>query len=439
MTGSLISISSAVIRDAGWTLVQFIWQGFVLAVVLAVLLAVCKSASTRHNLSLMTVALMAALPFATIIFIHERAEMVVRALHIFELQWNNLPERVTNLKEISTQVIPRELFGARWLQWAVAAWFFVAVLRMVRVLGAWHQANLLRARPTSVLNTHMLGRCLELQRRIGLYRNIQFFESAYAPTPLVLGWLRPVILIPEYLVGKLSGRQLDALIIHELEHIRRFDAWSNILLVAVEAILFFHPAIWWTTGRVRLEREHCCDDTAVASCGDPVAYVEALTSLMELRPLHVSVLMAAGSLKQRARRLLAQQYSTQYVRPQLGLFGALLAAGALVLLATISTVAEYPLFIGPTEASARLVDCPTAVGHEVSCQLTWSVSEIESGLPTVYASLEHNGRHLLFLVKPTKAKSIFDQLHCSWKGDSSLALVKCVPIGLRPEPFNRGA
>ncbi len=108
---------------------------------------------------------------------------------------------------------------------------------------------------------------------------VRFLLSRRIDVPMVIGWLRPVILIPVSATLGLAPQQLDALILHELAHIRRLDTVTNILLVAVETILFYHPAVWWVSRQVRIEREHCCDDFAVAACGDAVMYVEALTSL----------------------------------------------------------------------------------------------------------------------------------------------------------------
>jgi TonB family protein len=124
----------------------------------------------------------------------------------------------------------------------------------------------------------------------------------------VIGWLRPVILIPISAIAGLTPQQLDALILHELAHIRRLDTVTNLLLVAVETILFYHPAVWWVSRHVRIEREHCCDDFAVAACGDAVMYVEALTSLETWKATGRMALAAnGGKLKDRVARLLNAQ------------------------------------------------------------------------------------------------------------------------------------
>ena len=101
--------------------------------------------------------------------------------------------------------------------------------------------------------------------------------------PSVVGWLRPVILLPASALTGLSPAHLDAIIAHELAHVRRHDFAVNLLQTAAEILLFYHPACWWISRRIRAEREHCCDDIAVSLCGDRLLYATALADLEALR------------------------------------------------------------------------------------------------------------------------------------------------------------
>jgi len=105
---------------------------------------------------------------------------------------------------------------------------------------------------------------------------VRLLISALVQVPTVIGWLRPVVLVP---VGALSGlpaEYLEALLLHELAHVRRHDYLVNILQSVAEALLFYHPAVWWVSGHIRAERELCCDDVAVAVSGDALTYARAL-------------------------------------------------------------------------------------------------------------------------------------------------------------------
>src|SRR5207253_10299038 len=132
-------------------------------------------------------------------------------------------------------------------------------------------------------------------------------ESAVVRVPAVVGWLRPVILLPASALTGLTPQQLDVLLAHELAHVRRYDYLVNLVLSVIEMLLFYHPAVWWVSRRVREEREHCCDDMAVPACGDAHFYATALLGMERLRsPLPtLSMAAAGGSLVARVRRLMA--------------------------------------------------------------------------------------------------------------------------------------
>ena len=122
-----------------------------------------------------------------------------------------------------------------------------------------------------------------LSRRLHIGRAITLLESALVDVPTVIGWLKPVVLLPASALAGLSPQQLEAILAHELAHIRRHDYLVNLLQTLVETVLFYHPAVWWLSRRIRIERENCCDDLAVSLCGDPVAYAQALADLEALR------------------------------------------------------------------------------------------------------------------------------------------------------------
>jgi hypothetical protein len=134
---------------------------------------------------------------------------------------------------------------------------------------------------------------------------VQLLESAAVEVPTVIGWLRPVVLLPATSLTGLSTEQMEMILAHELAHIRRNDFFVNLMQAVVETLLFYHPAVWWISNRIRVEREHCCDDVAVSVSGKPLVYARALTRLEELRVEDAQAFLAAngGSLIGRIRRL----------------------------------------------------------------------------------------------------------------------------------------
>ena len=145
-----------------------------------------------------------------------------------------------------------------------------------------------------------------LARRLHVSRGVRLLESSIVEVPTVVGWLKPVILIPTSALAGLSPLQLEAILAHELAHIRRHDYLVNLLQTLVETLLFYHPAVWWVSKQIRIERENCCDDLAVSLCGDPILYAQALADLEHLRGAGANLALAAngGSLLHRVKRLL---------------------------------------------------------------------------------------------------------------------------------------
>ena len=172
-----------------------------------------------------------------------------------------------------------------------------------------------RRKQSNTVSDRMLALCLALQRRLGLARAIRYCECEWLQAPAVIGWFRPIVLLPVTALTGLSEEQLRSVIAHELAHIQRFDAFVNAFQVAVETLLFYHPAVWWLNKRIRAEREHCCDDTAVSLCGNPVEYARALTLMEEWRSAPALAMAAnRGPLSERIFRVLGLKSSGSATR-----------------------------------------------------------------------------------------------------------------------------
>jgi GWxTD domain-containing protein len=174
----------------------------------------------------------------------------------------------------------------------------------VRTAGGWLAAQRLRGRGTMPAPEEWQKRLRALAARLRLTRPVILLESCLAETPVVIGFLRPAILIPAGLITGIAPDQLEAILMHELAHVRRHDYAVNVMQSLVEGLLFFHPAVWWLSGVVRAERESCCDDAVVALRGDAAGYAAALTALEQRRSVGKPALAArGGNLMQRVRRL----------------------------------------------------------------------------------------------------------------------------------------
>jgi protein involved in polysaccharide export with SLBB domain len=139
--------------------------------------------------------------------------------------------------------------------------------------------------------------------RLALDRAVRVIESSAVSVPVMVGWLKPIVLLPAVALSGLTPTQIEALIAHELAHVRRHDYVVNLLQAAVETLLFYHPAVWWVSKQVRTEREHCCDDLAVRVC-DRLVYVSALSDLAAMGIPKTALAATGGSLLARVRRIL---------------------------------------------------------------------------------------------------------------------------------------
>src|SRR5256886_4183309 len=189
----------------------------------------------------------------------------------------------------------------------VALWILGVVAFSLRLASGW-----MAARRLAVMGTHPAppGCAMALERlaaRLRVTRPLRVLESALVQVPAVIGWLRPVILVPASALTGLTPLQLDALLAHELAHVRRHDYVVRVLQSVIETLLFYHPAVWWVSRRVGEEREHCCDDLVVAVCGDAHVYAQALVGMEQLRRTGPAFVLTAarGSLVHRIRRLVA--------------------------------------------------------------------------------------------------------------------------------------
>jgi beta-lactamase regulating signal transducer with metallopeptidase domain len=295
MSAPSIFPTPAWIQQVGWTLIQFLWQGTVIAILFAAargLFGRSMTAQSRYTMAFITLTVMAVAPAITFI-----ARPSAAPISAWPLSSPDSWQRV--------------------LPWCVAAWLIGVVLFSIRLIGGWRFTSRLRnygVRPAPEEWQHKLE---GLIMRMGVSRPVQLLVSSLVEVPTVIGWLRPLILVP---VGALTGLpsvHVEALLIHELAHIRRLDYLMNMVQSITEAVLFYHPAVWWISDQIRSERELCCDDIAVVATGDVLTYVRALAEMESHRPVQSQSVMAAngGSLPNRIRRLIGQQPKTAHTLP----------------------------------------------------------------------------------------------------------------------------
>lgn len=324
-------------------LMNFLWQGTLVGLAAWGALTVLEQAkaSTRYAVALGALLLMAALPFATAFRLAGDTPRPAQATV------SAAPAAVPIVKvpEPSGGAVTTRTFGASLLPWIFNLWLAgVAALSLIH-LGGFRRVRHLSRHGRPVEET-LQALARDLSRRLGIRRAVTLLESAAASVPATVGWLRPVVLVPMSTLAGLTPHQLEAILAHELAHVRRHDYLVNLLQTAIETLLFYHPAVWWVSAQARRERENCCDDLAVAVCGDRLSYARALVDLEGLRVPAPRLALAAsgGSLTGRVRRLLAPPDRPSRRPWAAGLLAlALLPAGAGVQIACSGTTARQAL------------------------------------------------------------------------------------------------
>ena len=292
----------------GWALLHFLWQGALIAIILASANLCLRTADARLRYAVDCVALvlMLAAVVSTFIWLIPPSASEVGSPESPKLAFQTVALSVS--KAAPAISIDSPFRWKLWLDghltWLVCAWLAGVVILSLRVAGGWILAQALkhRARPVGPPWQQTLTL---LAMRFGIRRRIAICESTGARVPAVIGWLRPVILLPLSAMAGLTPQMFEAILAHELAHIRRHDYLLNLLQTVVATLLFYHPAVWWVGTKIREERENCCDDLAVAACGDALFYARALTALENMRCAapRLTVAATAGSLLARIRRV----------------------------------------------------------------------------------------------------------------------------------------
>ena len=286
-----------VARALAGALIGFVWQGAVVALVVWALLTLMdrRPAHERYALACLGLLVMALLPLGS-----------------FWAALRGPPSVVYAARSVANGALGGLAAGAKpWLEvlgpWLLAAWLGGVLVLSLRTVLAWRRALALTRAGTRQPDNGVTQALTRAMERTRVSRPVRLLVSVAIEVPTVVGLWRPFILVPASSLAGLGVSQLEAILAHELAHIRRHDYLVNLLQALVETALFYHPAVWWLSERIRQEREHCADDVAVESCGDVVLYSRALLSLEQLRTRVPVPAVAAngGSLLPRIQRLLA--------------------------------------------------------------------------------------------------------------------------------------
>ena len=349
------------------SLLHFLWQGAVIGLAAWVAMKIARTASARYVIGVIALALMAAAPMVTGAWLRDSVvpgpEFRVpssspggpasQSRVPTSVQFVPDPGRTPDPRTRTRDSGPWTLDDMRkfvsvspsFAKLLLYSWLLGVALLSVRLsLGLWTARRLTRTL-VSQPRLEILSNAERLMAKLNIRGAVTVLESALVQVPTAMGWLKPVVLLPAQAMTGLSMAQIDALVAHELAHIKRHDYLVNLLQSAIETLLFYHPAVWLLSRRIRHERELCCDDMAIAACGDDrLTYASALADLESLRQEPEPMLAAnGGSLLTRVRRILAPD-DVQTVRGK----GHWMAGIGILLIALIAV----PINVSRARASA---------------------------------------------------------------------------------------
>ncbi|HEX5245004.1 MAG TPA: M56 family metallopeptidase [Tepidisphaeraceae bacterium] len=403
------------VAQLGWTVVHSLWQGLAIAILLRLLLTLPLrlSAQARYVASCLALAAMALLPIATFSIMARSAQrgspvaqqaqktsnpmlgsrdpppsasqggslsMVVRET-IEPLTARPLPAPANR---IASPAKPSHIFSIalfrRWLSaavpWIALVWCVGVVLMSLWNIGGWIAIQRLKIEQTTPVSAEIESQIARLARRLGIARAVRVVQCIAIDSPLVIGVIKPVILVPASILTDLPVAQIEALFAHELAHIIRQDYLINLIQTLIETLLFFNPAAWWVSSRIRIEREHCCDDLAMSVTRDRAAYVKALAWVGGASAPTLAPAASGGELLPRLRRVLAQPDADARR-------GSRWLAGSLALVACVVAVLIFSARrVTAQNAPARAADLATTQPAQ-SDALTRSVKVIGSVLDDV--------------------------------------------------------
>ncbi len=331
--------AASLIGVLGWTLLHFLWQGAVVGCATALLLALMRRASAEQRYALACAALVLCV-----------------ALPLLELaQGLGAP---TSGDGLAAMLVPQAMAGVgtvltlglgRSLHWIVCGWAICAAMLALRMALGLVWVGRVGRGEIGVADPHWQARATHLAQRFGVARAVTVRVVADLASPLTAGLWRPLLLLPASLVCGMPPELLEALLAHEMAHIRRHDYLINLLQNMIEIVLFYHPAVWWISGQIRREREHIADDFAARILGEPRRLALALSELEKLQfsSHHLAQAANGGHLMSRIKRLVRPDTAALNWKAAIPMFGLALACVAVLAHGAVPTDQEGKQVVKP--------------------------------------------------------------------------------------------
>lgn len=306
--------SDELIQALGWTMIHSLWQGFAVAILMGLAMIVLqkKSSKVRYEIAWFALFLVFVLSLSTFIYLYDSISGG-EALGAGIVGITGLAEGgiiIENTNTVQSFFEKGVAYFNQHLPLIVNLWIIGMVFFLIRLIGGLTYIERLKKQQQRSVPEKCQFIFKKLVRRFPMKKTIRIAESALIKVPMVIGYLKPVILFPVGAINQLTHEEVEAVLAHELAHIYRNDYLLNIIQSFIEIIFYYHPAVWWISANIRTERENCCDDIAVQLFGNSLNYVKALLSLEEIQPApSLAMSFSSGRKNQllnRVKRILNQ-------------------------------------------------------------------------------------------------------------------------------------
>ncbi|MGB0133595.1 M56 family metallopeptidase [Dokdonella sp.] len=333
----------------GWSLLHFVWQGLLVGLLFAVArnLIAREHSSLRYAVGLLSLAVLALSPLLTL--------WVMRPQH--EILASSIGTSVTTAEPVAAMMTALESDAglSELLPVLVLVWVLGVIVMIGRAVHQWRALDHI-ATQLAYRQTDMEALLLRVADRFGGMHGTRVLVSRFIDTPTLIGWFKPVILLPAAVVIGFPRQQLELILAHELGHLRRLDHLVNLAQAVVETLLFYHPVVHWISREVRHEREICCDNLVLSlTDSEPSEYARTLAALEDVRQVSPQLAVAAsgGMLLDRVRRIVGASRPRKGSRSSLAVVWGVVAGCAIAIFAAI--------MVPPTDtaASADVFDQPT--------------------------------------------------------------------------------
>lgn len=345
-------MSSYFSESLALTLLHSLWQAAILALFARLLCTFIRRAEVRYAIYCGALVVIVFASVYTFLFVNDKS-----------------------MSNSSSSAISQHAFIV-YGPWIVWAWCSGVAVSVVRLGVAWrHLQTVLQEKCTHPTPEFALT-FSKLAERLQITCSPMLRLTSAFSSPCTFGWMRPIVLMPLSLVSRLSREQFEALIAHELAHIRRHDFIANLIQSAIEMLYFFNPGVWWLSREIRSERENCADDLAISLCKSPFDYAQALAALLQVPGLKVPLASSAGGgdLLKRLRRIGRRD---SIALPSIGWI--LLLASMMISLCVPVAVAAHRDFMMPIAQQQQSVPINPEIVHPQQSVGTLTDRNVQTG------------------------------------------------------------